>query len=36
MVCETEIRFSDIFDFPRQSFRFFAFFDKASWLLLAL
>jgi len=35
-VCQTEIRLSDIFDFPRRSSRFNDFPDRATWLLLAL
>jgi len=35
-VCQTEIRLSDIFDFPRKSFTLFHFADRATWLLLAL
>ena len=35
-VRKTEIRLSDIFDFPRKSFTLFQFTDQATWLLLAL
>ena len=35
-VCQTERHLSDIVDFSRNSFKFFRFADRASWLALGL